>query len=317
MKSLPPSPHFSPISLSKIANANRAQVGNDWGATVDLGYGTQTFQGIPFDLGSQSAANLILLNENTVTLDLNGIRASYLLFLHVVEDRVTNYLDGFADFSVDGNELGDHVSDYELHYADGECQIVAIRRRFAIQQSHIRWGASPFEAIPATPSWVFPTANEEMALGRVPGRQYGRGETRHESSRNDAPSQLWLYALPNPHPDKPLKRLRLEARGERSAIFGITASTVTSHPLKAGVRRKLRLTLPDGVSLNKLGELDEIGIDMGIVISARAVLDYDAERWLGDDPNVQPSRSTQAVTVEYSAHPQARLYVGERVYDSG
>ena len=91
------------------------------------------------------------------------------------------------------------------------------------------------------------------------------------------------------------------------------------HPLRPGVRRKLRLQLPDDVALNAIGEVDEaaIGVDLGVVISARAALDYDHERWNDDEAGVHPSRSARDVVVEYSAHPQARLYVGDSVFELG
>jgi hypothetical protein len=310
MNNLPPSPHFTAISLADVANVLRSALDAAFESPVDLGYGDQTIQGIPFDLGQADRANAILLAGEPVTLDLQGIQANYLVFLHVVEDRVTNYQDGFADFATDGNELGHHVSDYTLIYDDDESEVVPIRRRFAIQQSHTRWGASPFEAIPFRPPVVFPTLSEEALLARVPRGTYGRGETRHSSGRDMPATGLWLYALPNPHPEKPIHRLRLEPRQERSAIYGIAAARVKEHPLRPGVRRKVRVSLPEGVTLNSLGELDEIAIDLGTVISARAALEYDAGRWAGQEPNVQPARSERAALVEYAAHPQARIYVG-------
>jgi len=76
------------------------------------------------------------------------------------------------------------------------------------------------------------------------------------------------------------------------------------------VRRKVRLSLPRHVGLNAIGELDEVAVDLGTVMSARAVLEYDAERWVGPEPSVQPERSHDAVVVEYAAHPAAELHVG-------
>ncbi|MCE7986938.1 MAG: hypothetical protein DYG89_37670 [Caldilinea sp. CFX5] len=78
--------------------------------------------------------------------------------------------------------------------------------------------------------------------------------------------------------------------------------------------------MPPGVKLNKLGEAEGLQIDLGVVISARAALDYDHARWLSGEPVVQPVRSEQAVIVEYAAHPQAKLYVPtgadtQQVYD--
>ncbi len=92
-------------------------------------------------------------------------------------------------------ELGQAVSDYMLEYADGTTATIPILRRFAIQQSRIAWGASPFAALPASDSAVFATASELQQLGRVPSYTYGRGETRHRSGRDSSPEQLWLYPL--------------------------------------------------------------------------------------------------------------------------
>ena len=111
----------------------------------------------------------------------------------------------------------------------------------------------------------------------------------------------------------------LTPQKERAVVYAITTTLVTEHPLRLGLRQKLRLTLPEGAKLNTLGELEALAIDLGVVISARAALDYDSARWLGAEPNVQPVRSAQAVVIEYTAHPQAKLYVatgGDTTADS-
>ncbi|MER9064868.1 CehA/McbA family metallohydrolase [Mesorhizobium sp. M0698] len=75
------------------------------------------------------------------------------------------------------------------------------------------------------------------------------------------------------------------------------------------------MRLPAGVNLNALGELDtddrgdQIGMDLGTVISARAVLEYSRSEWQSDIHDVQPTRSESEIIVEYSAHPDARLYM--------
>ena len=115
---------------------------------------------------------------------------------------------------------------------------------------------------------------EDVALERVPPFTYGSGETRSRSSRDrNLPENLWLYALPNPHPDRELQALRLEPQAERSVIYGLTTTELTDHPLRFQPRRKLLLTLPDGVDFNAIGEIDEINIDLGWVISARRFWD--------------------------------------------
>lgn len=312
----PVSPYFTSVSLLGAFTTDRQTLPETLRVPRDLGdlTGQQSFCGIPFTLGQPGEKNVILLDQQEVTIDLEpgasgNSTATYVIFLHAVEDRVTNYLDGLADFSVDGNELGDLVADYTLEYTDGAVETTPIHRRFAIQQSRIAWGASAFAALPALKPGVFATLTEEQIVGRPPTGPYGRGETRHVAGRERSADRLWLYALPNPHPDKPLRRIICKPQQEKAVLYGITLTTVTQHPLRAGVRRKARLTLPEGVKLNKLGELEDLQIDLGVVISARAALDYEHARWLSAEPVVQPTKSEQAVIVEYAAHPQARLYV--------
>ncbi len=321
MKS-PVSPYFTPITLTNAFTVDHQTLTDGLRAPTGLGEltGQQSFCGMPFALGQPGEKNVILLENQEVHVDVDALTATYLIFLHAVEDRVTNYWPGLADFSIDGNELGDLVADYTLEYADGSVETAPILRRFAIQQSRIAWGASAFAAIPALQSAVFRTLTEEQILGNLPRRPYGNGETRHVAGRERSADKLWLYALPNPHPTKPIRRIGCTPQKERALIYGITATTLTDHPLRASMRRKARLTLPAEVTLNKLGELDNVEIDLGVVISARAALDYDHDRWLGAEPVVLPTKSEQAVILEYTAHPQAKLYIAtgtdtQQVYD--
>ena len=315
---IPPSGHFTTVSLSKNFNVDRTQIA---GFFVDLDctentFGNQSILGIPFELGKPKRSNGILLDQEPVTIALGSVKATYLLFLHVVEDRTSNYQEDFADFEMDGNELGDHVSDYVLVYDGGECHAVPILRRFAIQQPHIGWGASAFAAMPAANPNVVMGATDEHNLGRRPAEVYGHAETRHSSGRESGGrTKLWVYALPNPNPDKVIKKITMSPQNERSLVLGISLTQLNDHPLRPGIRQKLMLELPDGIELNLNGELEDVDIDLGKVISARAVLKYDADRWTSDEVDVQPERSDSAVVIEYIAHPRAKLYVGTSVDD--
>jgi len=252
---LPVSPYFTPVPLTSAYTVDQQTLTDGLRTPRDLGplMGQQSFCGIPFALGQPGEKNVILLDKQEVIVDLDPALSSnggitYVVFLHAVEDRVTNYWPGLADFSVDGNELGDLVADYALEYSDGTVETTSILRRFAIQQSRIAWGASAFAAIPALKPGVFATLTEEKIAGYPPSNDYGRGETRHVSGRERSADKLWLYALPNPHPAKPLRRIICTPQKERAVIYGITLTTVTEHPLRAGVRRKARLTLPPASS---------------------------------------------------------------------
>ncbi|HET6444328.1 MAG TPA: CehA/McbA family metallohydrolase [candidate division Zixibacteria bacterium] len=308
----PPTSKVRPIDLAMVFNTNRSELHDRLRSVADesIAYGHQTFRGLPFQFGDRDQLNVILLNESPVHIELDDIKATYLLFAHVVEDRVTNYLDGLADVEFDGNELGQHVSDYEIRYDDGMTISTPIHRRFAIQQSRSGWGASPFMAVPALEAVVTNTMSEAQQLGSLPDSGYGEAEVRHTSGRDTSREHLWLYALANPHPEKGISRLTCIPRTERSLIFAISYTGLIDHPLRGQTRQKLRLSIPPGVNLNAIDELSDIGIDMGTVISARASLDYDETLWLRDSPDVQPLRNDDTVIVEYAAHPEAKMYVG-------
>ncbi len=326
-----PSPHFTPIVLADAFNADRARLDGglqpvtspsaDW--STETAFGAQSYRGIPFALGEAGQPNVILLGggANEVRIEVEPVRATYVVFLHAVEDRPMPELPDFGQVVLPpgamrfaANHLGDYVADYVLVYGDGSEAVTPVYRRFAIQQRHIIWGASAFAAVPAMAPIAFNTATEDYMLDRKARAPYGDGETRHDSGRRGS-EILWLYALPNPDPAKPLRAIVLRSREERSIVYGISVTVLSDHPLRDRVRQKLKLTLPDGAELNKLGELNadstvpEIAIDLGTVISARAALDYDEGRWLGSEPDVQPAPSATAVVVEYAAHPRGRLHV--------
>jgi hypothetical protein len=310
---IPPSPHFAVVPLDATFNARRDGLPEPLRAPPNVAdwHGERTILGIPFAFGGHHGNDVIQLDANPVVIELGGARATYVLFVHAVEDVVTNYAPGFANDSADGRELGRLVSEYELEYEDGTKTRTPILRRFAIQQSRIISGASPTATVPAGEPLILRLPSEEEELGRASRAIL----VRHLSARDavlHTPSGelLWIYALPNPAPERPLRRVTCAPRDERSAIYAVTLTALVEHPLRPGTRRKLRLTVPSGVELNALGELDEIGLDLGTLISARAVLNYDHDRWAGADAIVEPTRSENEVIVEYAAHPAAKLYVG-------
>ncbi|MFZ2050660.1 MAG: CehA/McbA family metallohydrolase [Solirubrobacteraceae bacterium] len=240
--------------------------------------------------------------------------ATYVLFVHAAADMTTNYLAGFADTQVDGNPIGEAVSEYSLLYADGSTEATQVSRRFGIQQTRVGWGASPTAAVPAVPDLVRRSITEELAVNGTVSYGLLDAESRHEAGRDVASrgcypgEMLWIYALPNPHPERPLAALQATPRGRASAIYAITLTSLREHPLRTGRRAKIRFTLPDGASFNSAGEYEGLGIDLGTVISARAANEYEPERWSPDAALATPRQSDTSVVAEFVAHPDARLY---------
>ncbi|MER9076694.1 CehA/McbA family metallohydrolase [Mesorhizobium sp. M0904] len=328
----PTSPHFLALDLSSSFNRSRKSLGagfakgpldSDW--SDGLG-GPQTLRGIPFLFGEPPGFDVVLLRpgETDICVEFSSRLATYVVFVQAVADRQPAKLKSFGDSRpvdspyrspIESNDVGGLVSTYELRYADGSESNVPIYRRVAIQQRHISWGASPFAAMPALGPHVHSTHGEDFILGRAPRVDYDIAEARNESGRLSMGENLWIYALPNPHPEKELAAVQMRAEQEESVVYAISTTGLAEHPLRLQNRKKLRLRLPEGVHLNTLGELDtddrgdEIGIDLGTMIAARAVLEYSLEDWKSDLHDVQPTKSDAEVIVEYSAHPDAHLYV--------
>jgi hypothetical protein len=337
---VPMSERFRVVELDAAFNARRSALPEPLRTPGGPGahVGLRTIRGMPFAFGGQAGADVILLDRDPVSVELDGACASYALFVHVVEDVASTYRAGLADDAIDGTELGELVSVYELQHDDDTTASIEVRRRFAIQQGRYGWGSGPFACVPAADDAVLPSGDEAALLGRplvdadARERARARGESlpawaavaygdvqqvRLVSALNagvDGGGALWIYALPVAAADTPLRRVTLHPRGARSAVYAITLTDLAEHPLRPRVRRKLRLRLPDGVQVNDAGSLDEIAIDLGTVISVRVALDWDPAQWEGEVPALQPTRSRREVIVEYAAHPQARLHVGGESY---
>jgi len=319
---LDPSPHFTPVPLEGAFNLQRADLPGELRTPRRFAnlYGAQTIRGMPFSFGPADHANVVLLDDEAVSIGFDGATATYVLFVHTAEDAAEGAGRAWARDDADGDRLGGLVSEYVLAYEDGSSKSASILRRFAIQQARCSWGSAPFACVPAADGQVMLTTDEALELGLQPTKQLAPTRAASVAGVDSTdPGLLWIYALMNPKPEVPLRAVVCRPRKERSAIYALTLSTVATHPLRPGARRKLRLRLPESVQLNAIGEVDEteIGIDLGVVISARAALDYHDERWVPEEATVQPSRSEREVVVEYAAHLQARLYLGEEVYELG
>ena len=125
---IPPSRHFTPLLLDAAFNADRRQLDGNWG--VEWAFGSASFHGVPFALGHPGRPNVVLLapaddatgGTAEVRVAVDGLRATYLVVLHAVEDRPAPAPVGIDDagalvppfLGAAGNELGDHVADYVL-----------------------------------------------------------------------------------------------------------------------------------------------------------------------------------------------------------
>jgi hypothetical protein len=308
-------PHARTLDISGAFNVRRDRVAHALRPPRgDECFGPQVLRGLPFHFGPRDGENVILLDGRPVTVELDGT-ATYVLLVHVVADRPTVYQAGFADNQIDGRGIGDHVSDYVIEYADEGIETIPVKRRFAIQQTRVTWGSSPAAAVPAAEDGIVRRAADQIAISGVATSLFGASEVQHASARDAAMSEgdqaelLWLYALPNPHPDRGLRSLRLEPRDEPSLVYAISLTGLVEHPLRPAVRRSLRVRAPEGARRNSLGELDGVTVDLGSVLSTAPVLRYEPGMWRDGEPLIAPDRHREDVLIELAAHPDARVYI--------
>ena len=99
-------------------------------------------------------------------------------------------------------------------------------------------GRAPSPRFRCTPIGCSPRPPRIERADRPAASGYGHGETRHDSGRGAGQRLAWLYALPNPHPDRAIEAVELRPGSERCAVYGIAATALADHPLRPGTRRK-------------------------------------------------------------------------------
>lgn len=315
-----PSPHFTPIALTGIYNRNIAALSEADCTPRVLAHrehlltGENVLWGIPFRLGEDSGhANLLVLREAEAVLTLAApLRARFLVFLHAADFKETTPdADGIFRPMYGNPRLGEEVCTYVLEYADGAVRRIPIRRRFEISEFQHNWGENSFACVPHLKPASFRTNTEEMSRGKTPRHTWGASQFRTAAPGGD-PMRHWLFAAENPRPDQPLRAIRFVPGGGTVFVFGLTVCDLATNPLRWDVRAKIRLELPPGTRPEPGREDDWFSIDLGQVISVSRALDYDHAHWMESYGNKRPAVTAGAWIVEYTAHPDAHLYLGDQ-----
>jgi hypothetical protein len=273
---------FTSLDLASLYNLSpETMAGSKWhpslaGSTKPLPGGKQSFWGIPFSLGPEGGPRWLQVDAPLAVAV--GAKASYITFAH------------FCNASVDAEgkrqppdvetgyvtRPGEHLADYVLVYADGSEHRQAIRRRFEINEPAIRWGQLSFAARPSTDDLPIPMR------GPYPENQWGEYQTAVAEGDYRTSAKYWVYALPNPHPDKELASVRVEPSGlDLLAIAGITLYHGDLHPLQHQRLETLRVTLRASEAA-AIGEVTS-KIDLGIIARQYAVPAFTPEQWLAND----------------------------------
>lgn len=313
---------FTPLDLHPYWNASRAPDG--WHPAIaphlaTLPAGDRSFWGIPFCLAPASQGNVsswLLLEQpgRDVTVNLPpGTRATYLVFAHFCDEshdpaglrQPADYDPGLV------TRPGEELAHYVVAYAEGGEVSQPIRRRFEVNETLVRWGQLAFAARPHAQNVPLPWQ------GPYDVAAWGRAQTGVSSEPWGGPLQLWLYALPNPQPEREIALLRLESCGAgRVAVAGITLYHGASHPLQRRRLESLRVALPEPIAVAAV----DTSIDLGTIVRRYAVPAFEPEAWLAAQPQgwgeeaAAPAPTAQML-LDVTASPDATLHVAGSVVE--
>ena len=305
------SPYFKPVNLtgrnlSKDDLQNCGCFENTKKNSGKLPTGTQTFWGIPFECGDSFV--YVGEKETSLSLDFENFSARYIIFLHASETPgQTPDEYGIIKNYRGPTPLMEPICEYAIKYSDGSKAVLPIRSRMEINDMNTWWGQGAFLSKPHVRGRSFESATDDIYSGRKAERAWGNSQTLVESEGSWDLSQS-IYAFENPEPQKTIAGMEIIRKNGSVFLFGVTASGLSSHPLRYGRRQKALLDL-DGDSNNAF---DLIDIDLGHIISVTPQQIYDNAKWETSDQNESPKKAEGRYIVEFDAHEDAILYLGEK-----
>ena len=270
--------------------------------------GSCTGWGVPFEIRRP-----LLLRKQPVSIAAPGLQTRWLIFSHTTDVEPIEWNEHGRISPMRGaGRLGEIVADYIVCYDDGAEVVCPIRRRHQIGMFSRGWGENCFECVPHNKYWPVPLPHEQAPT--PDGRPWGNTQTR-VGGTYAFPWTNWLWAWENPHPAKAIVAVRLEPRAGTTLVFAVTAGDVTAHPLRWNTRRKAVLKLPRGIdfdpTLDEMGRLKQIRLDMGQVISAQPRRRYPNDEWAASYNNQVPEPVKGEVLIEYTAHSEAQFHFAD------
>ncbi len=265
-------------------------------------------RGIPFEMGKLSARAHALVLAPPAKKGASGppaivpvkAKGHYVCIAHCCAGR-------------DGDNLapsvGDELARYTLLYADGTFHARVIRRRFEISPLVVPWGRGSFVA-------------ETMAsmIPLKPGSPAAWGYAQTGLGNNGLPG-IWIFAMPNPKPETPIKAVRLESLTEDGiALFAMTLAHFPEHPLRHESRNTFEISLPPKAKVAPAAL--KVDMDMGHVTRVYPKEGLEPKKWLKDPlsglgqerPKPGPQRD---YLVEATGSPAASFFVkaGEKDFE--
>jgi hypothetical protein len=175
--------------------------------------GQQRFRGIPFRLGREGAGekSWIWLSTRTgkavsgVDIPLRD-KAGFICFAQFC-DWDPNEVPDLDTDAVE--QVGQRLADAVLVYSDGGEAPFPMRRRIEVNAPSIRWGIPGYACVSHHPDRTRQSGNELDELAdwgwfRLQSDVL-EGNYEVDAATGAAKPSLWLFALPNPHPERSLR----------------------------------------------------------------------------------------------------------------
>jgi len=280
---------FKQVDLSDHFNWPGRSVKGEWwrdlaGTVREYPEGEGDSWGVPFAMGTGKVSRVILFSQDRpeVTVPLGG-RADYVCLLHEWHQMP-------QDNHPEDPSEGLVVAEYELTYGDGTSRSHPVRGRFELPMKDSfgpAWLACPFnmwEAIdPVEPPESIDWGRTQPGLLNTGGRPY-------------------IYALPNPEPDKTLESITFRGMQKSPVVVaGLTLYRGVSHPLRHMPRRMYRVVIDDGPA-----QVEEAEIDLGGVVRIEQTKGPGGKRWLdseyaGLSQGQEPERGGESIIQAFGA----------------
>jgi len=279
---------YKTLSISAISNTDGSIVED----TKTLPAGPQTYHGLPFEIGNGAGkvagfGQGIRMEPVTVKV---GASPRHLIFAHRLLD--TDLYEG-------GTPIGVACADYVFVYANGDEVRVPIRERLEIGTIPTLWGHFPLLAKPDR-------KDEMHDRDEGPFSQTGWRQTE---AIQKWPRDFFLWYWTNPGPGHEIESIRIEPKGPRFYIGGITLSNLEEPPLVKAAKRPVTISVDESLELE--GNL-EVEVDRGVATYPYPLPEQTAEEFLkdprpgwGQERNRRPHRSY----VEIAANPSATVSV--------
>lgn len=318
-----PSQYFQPLDLSAVYNRSSANLAPGDCSAKWCQYAGEipteqvTLRGIPFQFGGKEGSdNIIRIEQGSVSVQPDQPLADcrYVIFAHQADSLERQIKSDDLTWSeLYRPVMGEEIGEYTLIYEDGSSHAVKIKKRFNINDFILAWGEGAFECVPHVKPRSIMTDTEASARNKPADGPsgWGNSQTRVLVGGTSHDFAIWLYALENPHPEKKIASVHLEATNGRILVYAISACNLTVNPLRWESRKKATIRLPSGITVDAHGDLVGLDLDLGEIISVQPQLVYPVDDWTGGYNNQQPEHLSDAILIEYTAHPAARLFLDE------